>query len=196
MFIVLLCVVLWRMVSASGQSAREEEPSYSDFMGQVDRGNVKEVTLYLSPNSYEIEGEWREPAKKFRVTVFKESAPDLTKELRDKGVLINVKEVTRADWINFLLTAAPLLLLAGFWIVMMRQMQAGGNKAMSFGKSRARLLTAQQQRRLRSRIVAGIDEAKEEPSGDHRFPEGPTEVPEAGRTHPQGRAARRTSRHG
>src|SRR5487761_1870716 len=102
MFIVLLCVVLWRMVSASGQSARQEEPSYSEFMSQVDRGNVKEVTLYLSPNSYEIEGEWREPAKKFRVTI--------------------VKEGTRADWINFLLTAAPLFLLVGFWIVMMRQM--------------------------------------------------------------------------
>ena len=106
MFIVLLCVVLWRMVSASGQSAREEEPSYSDFMAQVERGNVREVTLYLSPNSYDVEGEWRDPAKKFRVTVFKESAPDLTKELRDKGVLINVKEVTRADWVNFLLTGS------------------------------------------------------------------------------------------
>ena len=63
MFIIMLCVVLWRMVSASGQSAREEEPSYSEFMAQVDRGNVKEVTLYLSPNSYEIEGEWREPCQ-------------------------------------------------------------------------------------------------------------------------------------
>src|ERR1700719_2563514 len=161
MFIILLCVVLWRMVSASGQSARQEEPSYSEFMSQVDRGNVKEVTLYLSPNSYEIEGEWREPAKKFRVTLFKEAAPDLTKELRDKGVLINVKEVTRADWINFLLTAAPLFLLVGFWIVMMRQMQAGGNKALSFGKSRARLLTAQQ-KKATFKDVAGIDEAKEE----------------------------------
>src|SRR6266566_826435 len=161
MFIILLCVVLWRMVSASGQTARQEEPSYSEFMSQVDRGNVKEVTLYLSPNSYEIEGEWREPAKKFRVTLFKEAAPDLTKELRDKGVLINVKEVTRADWINFLLTAAPLFLLVGFWIVMMRQMQAGGNKALSFGKSRARLLTAQQ-KKATFKDVAGIDEAKEE----------------------------------
>src|SRR5260370_18728415 len=141
MFIILLCVVLWRMVSQSGQTAREEEPSYSEFMSQVDRGNVKEVTLYLSPNSYEIEGEWREPVKKFRVTLFKEAAPDLTKELRDKGVLINVKEVTRADWINFLLTAAPLFLLVGFWIVMMRQMQAGGKKKPGVGKARARLLT-------------------------------------------------------
>src|SRR5579862_9065253 len=160
MFIILLCVVLWRMVSASGQSAREEEPSYSEFQAQVDRGNVKEVTIYLSPNSYDIEGEWRDPAKKFRTTIFKESAPDLAKELRDRGVLINVKEVTRADWVNFLLTAAPLFLLVGFWI-MMRQMQAGGNKALSFGKSRARLLTAQQ-KKATFKDVAGIDEAKEE----------------------------------
>src|ERR1700680_1748806 len=130
MFIILLCVVLWRMVSASGQSAREEEPSYSDFMSQVDRGNVKEVTLYIAPNSYEIEGEWREPSKKFRGTLFKESSPDLAKELRDKGVLINVKETTHADWINFLLTAAPLFLLVGFWIVMMRQMEAGRNDVL------------------------------------------------------------------
>jgi len=161
MFIVVLCFVLWRMVSSSGQSARVEEPSYSEFIGQVDAGNVKEVTLYLSPNSYEIQGELRQPARKFRVTVFKESAPDLTKELRDKGVLINVKEVTRADWINFLLTAAPIFLLVGFWIIMMRQMQAGGNKALSFGKSRARLLTAQQ-KKATFKDVAGIDEAKEE----------------------------------
>jgi cell division protease FtsH len=161
MFIIVLCFVLWRMVSNSGQSARVEEPSYSEFIGNVDRGNVKEVTLYLSPNSYEIQGEYRTPARKFRVTVFKESAPDLTKELRDKGVLINVKEVTRADWINFLLTAAPIFLLVGFWIIMMRQMQAGGNKALSFGKSRARLLTAQQ-KKATFKDVAGIDEAKEE----------------------------------
>jgi cell division protease FtsH len=162
MFIVVLCFVLWRMVSASGQSARVEEPSYSEFIGQVDRGNVKEVTVYLSPNSYEIQGEYRQPsAHKFRVTVFKESAPQLTSDLRDKGVLINVKEVTRADWINFLLTAAPIFLLVGFWIIMMRQMQAGGNKALSFGKSRARLLTAQQ-KKATFKDVAGIDEAKEE----------------------------------
>jgi cell division protease FtsH len=130
-------------------------------MAQVDRGNVKEVTLYLSPTSYEIEGEWREPSKKFRTTIFKESSPDLAKTLRDKQVLINVKEVNRADWVTFLLNAAPLFLLVAFWIFMMRQMQAGGNKALSFGKSRARLLTAQQ-KKATFKDVAGTDEAKEE----------------------------------
>jgi cell division protease FtsH len=122
---------------------------------------VKEVTLYLSPNSYEVEGEWREPSKKFRTTIFKESAPDLAKTLADKQVLINVKEVTRGDWITFIVNAAPLLLLVAFWIFMMRQMQAGGNKALSFGKSRARLLTAQQ-KKATFKDVAGTDEAKEE----------------------------------
>ena len=161
LFIIMLAVLLWTLVSKSGQSAREEEPSYSDFMAQVDRGNVKEVTLYLSPTSYEIEGEWREPSKKFRTTIFKESAPDLAKTLRDKQVLINVKEVNRADWVTFLLNAAPLFLLVAFWIFMMRQMQAGGNKALSFGKSRARLLTAQQ-KKATFKDVAGTDEAKEE----------------------------------
>jgi cell division protease FtsH len=161
LFIIMLAVLLWTLVSKSGQSAREEEPSYSEFMAQVDRGNVKEVTLYLSLTSYEIEGEWREPSKKFRTTIFKESAPDLAKTLRDKQVLINVKEVNRADWVTFLLNAAPLFLLVAFWIFMMRQMQAGGNKALSFGKSRARLLTAQQ-KKATFKDVAGTDEAKEE----------------------------------
>jgi len=157
----MLAVLLWTLVSKSGQSAREEEPSYSEFMAQVERGNVKDVVMYLSPSSYEIEGEWREPSKKFRTTIFKESAPDLAKTLRDKQVLITVKEVNRADWVTFLLNAAPLFLLVAFWIFMMRQMQAGGNKALSFGKSRARLLTAQQ-KKATFKDVAGTDEAKEE----------------------------------
>src|SRR3982075_1326539 len=161
LFIIMLGVLLWTLVSKSGQSTREKEPSYSEFMADVDRGNVKEVELYLSPTSYEVQGEKREPAEKFRVTIFKESAPDLVKTLRRKNVLINVKEVNRADWVSVLFSAAPILLLVAFWIFMMRQMQAGGNKALSFGKSRARLLTAQQ-KKATFKDVAGTDEAKEE----------------------------------
>jgi len=164
----------------SGQSTREKEPSYSEFMADVDRGNVKEVELYLSPTSYEVQGEKREPAEKFRVTIFKESAPDLVKTLRDKNVLINVKEVNRADWVSVLFSAAPILLLVAFWIFMMRQMQAGGNKALSFGKSRARLLTAQQ-KKATFKDVAGTDEAKEELQEIIEFLKDPAEIPETGR---------------
>src|SRR5271155_1343198 len=160
--IVFLGVMLWKLVSANGQTAAEADPSYSEFMQKVDAGDIKEVTLYLSPNSYELQGEYVKPAKtKFHVTIFKEAAPDLTKELKDKGVQMKVKEVRSGDWVLILLNAAPLILLVGFCLFLMRQMQAGGNKALSFGKSRARLLSAQQ-KKATFKDVAGTDEAKEE----------------------------------
>jgi len=142
--IVFLGVILWKLVSNNGAQAREDEPSYSEFMQHVEAGDVREVTLYVSPNIYELQGEYAKPTnRKFHVSVFKEAAPDVTKQLRDKGVMIKVKEVRGSDWVLILLNAAPLLLLVGFCLFLMRQMQAGGNKALSFGKSRARLLSAQ-----------------------------------------------------
>ena len=160
--IVFLGVMLWRLVSNSTQTAREDNPSYSEFVAKVDDGEVKEVTMYLSPNSYEMQGEYAKPVNhKFRVTVPKENAPEITKLLHDKAVQLNVKEVRSSDWVLILLNALPLLLLAGFVFFLMRQMQAGGNKALSFGKSRARLLSAQQ-KKATFKDVAGSDEAKEE----------------------------------
>jgi len=161
--IVFLGVMLWKLVSANGSQAHEQQPSYSEFMAKVDAGDIKEVTLYLSPNSYEVQGEYLRPANtKFVVTVFKEAAPDLVKQLKDKGAMIKgMKEVRSGDWILILLNAAPLILLVGFCLFLMRQMQAGGNKALSFGKSRARLLSAQQ-KKATFKDVAGTDEAKEE----------------------------------
>jgi cell division protease FtsH len=159
---IVLAVFLWKMASSGSQAAREQEPSYTDFLAQIQRGNVSEVTIYLSQISADVQGEYREPSgTKFRVTVPKETLSDLTKTLEEKNVRANIKEVTRADWLNFLLTAGPLVLIVVFWILMMRQMQAGGNKALSFGKSRARLLTAQQ-KKATFKDVAGTDEAKEE----------------------------------
>jgi cell division protease FtsH len=145
----------------SGQSAREEEPSYSEFMAQVDRGNVKEVTLYLSPNSYEIEGEWREPSKKFRTTIFKESAPDLTKTLRDKQVLINVKEVNRADWVTFLLECRAAA-FAGGLLDLHDAADAGRRKQGAELRQIARAPADRAAEKATFKDVAGTDEAKEE----------------------------------
>jgi cell division protease FtsH len=158
---ILLAVVLWKMASTGGQSAHEAEPSYTDFLGKVQSGGVKDVTIYLAPNSAELQGEYRDATKFKGVTIANTAIPDITKSLQDHNVLYNYKEVKTADWLSFLVNFAPLILLVLFWVFMMKQMQAGGNKALSFGKSRARLLTAQQ-KKATFKDVAGIDEPKEE----------------------------------
>jgi len=158
---VLLALLLWKMASSGGQSAREREQTLTEFLAQVERGNVQEVTIHLSPISAELKGEYREPAGKFTLKVWKEGLNDISRALQAKNVPVHIKEVSRAEWWNILVNLTPLLLIAGLWIVMIRQMQAGGNKALSFGKSRARLLTPQQ-KKATFKDVAGIEEAKEE----------------------------------
>ncbi|MFZ0639597.1 MAG: ATP-dependent zinc metalloprotease FtsH [Candidatus Acidiferrales bacterium] len=162
MAMILLAVLLWKMASTGGQTAREQTPSYTDFQAQVEKGNVSEATIMLSAVSAEVDGEFREPKiEKFRVTVPKETLSDLTKELEAKNVEVNIKPVSDNNWMNFLIDGVPFILLLVVFLIMMRQMQAGGNKALSFGKSRARLLTAQQ-KKATFKDVAGIEEAKEE----------------------------------
>ena len=161
MAMILLAVLLWKMASTGGQSARNETPSYTDFLAAVDKGNVSDVTINLSPVSAEVDGEFRDPKAKFQVTIPKETLNDLIKNLESKGAVVNVKEVQTKDWPSLLIDAVPFVLLLVIFIFIMRQMQAGGNKALSFGKSRARLLTAQQ-KKATFKDVAGIEEAKEE----------------------------------
>src|SRR5580658_3269216 len=158
---ILLAVVLWKMASTGGQSAREDEPQYTSFLDKVHGGAVKDVTIFLSQNSAELTGDYANGTKFRGVTVANTAIPDLTKTLSDQHIIYNYKEVKDANWISFMINFAPLILLVAFWIFMMKQMQAGGNKALSFGKSRARLLTAQQ-KKATFKDVAGIDEAKEE----------------------------------
>jgi cell division protease FtsH len=85
----------------------------------------------------------------------------MIKILRDKGVNITVKDASGGGWLTWLLNLAPIILLAALWIFMIRQMQTGGNKALSFGKSKARLISMQQ-KKVTFKDVAGVDEAKEE----------------------------------
>ena len=61
---ILLAVVLWKMASTGGQSAHEEEPNYTNFLAKVQSGSVKDVTIYLAPNSAELQGEYRDADRK------------------------------------------------------------------------------------------------------------------------------------
>jgi cell division protease FtsH len=161
MAMILLAVLLWKMASTGGQTVRDQTPSYTDFQAAVEKGNVSDATILLSPVSAEVDGEFRDPKVKFHVTVPKETLSDLTKELQAKDVVVNIKEVQKQDWPTLLVDAIPFVILLVVFLFIMRQMQAGGNKALSFGKSRARLLTAQQ-KKATFKDVAGIEEAKEE----------------------------------
>jgi len=149
-------LLLWQVVK-TGNPTKERELSFTDFMNRVEQGEVSEVTIY---GSSEVRGKFKRDNSQLK-TVVPANYPDLIRILRDKGVVITVKESSNSSWVNILVNASPFLLLIGFWIFMMRQMQTGGNKALSFGKSRARLLSTQQ-KKITFKDVAGVDEAKEE----------------------------------
>ena len=133
----------------------DSEISYSEFLASVETGSVSGVVIKGS----EIYG------TNVNGSRFKTFAPqdgDLIKTLRDRGVSIQVKPVEDSPWYMTLLVSwFPMILLIAVWIFFMRQMQAGGGKALSFGKSRARLLS-DTSHKVTFTDVAGIEEAKEE----------------------------------
>ena len=157
-WVVMLCtaVLLWRVVQ-TGTAAGEKRLTFTEFYKEVQSGNVESVTI---TNSVQVTGKFRSGSETLK-TVLPSDYPDIINVLQENGVTIEVKESSTPAWLSFLINASPFLLLFGFWIFMMRQMQAGGNKALSFGKSRARLLTSQQ-KKVTFKDVAGVEEAKEE----------------------------------
>ena len=154
--IVLSGVLLWQVVKGANSGAKERDISFSEFLSNVDQNNVSEVTLI----GQEVRGKFKNDKASFH-TIAPTSYPDMYKELRDKGVNITVKDAQGGGWPTWLLNLAPFILLGALWFIMIRQMQTGGNKALSFGKSRARLLSMQQ-KKVTFKDVAGVDEAKEE----------------------------------
>ncbi len=137
------------------QQAREPDIIFSEFVAALDKGDLTEVTI----QGHNIKGKFHNGE---RFKTFAPEDPELIKLLRAKGVKITAKPEDSDPWyITILLQWFPMLLLIGVWIFFMRQMQVGGGKAMSFGKSRAKLLTENSQK-VTFTDVAGIDEAKEE----------------------------------
>ena len=152
--IAFSAVVLWQVVKSAQSGQKVQEINFSQFMGEVDSGNVKDVTI----TGQEVTGK-ESNGTNFHL-IAPANYPDMIKKLQDKGVSITVKDVSSSSW-TWLVNLAPLALLALLWWFMIRQMQTGGNKALSFGKSRARLLSMQQ-KKVTFKDVAGVDEAKEE----------------------------------
>jgi cell division protease FtsH len=151
--LAVLAVLIWNFSTKFQQ--HERTVTFSEFMSWADSGTVARVTI----TGQEITGVTKAS------DTFHTYAPNqydgLVNKLIDRGVQVTAKEPTASPWAAILYSWAPILLMIGFWLFFMRQMQSGGNKALSFGKSKAKL-SSSSQKKVTFKDVAGVDEAKEE----------------------------------
>ena len=157
LWLIILCLVVLVWAVFKGSKPPGAQPKFSDLVQQVEQGKVDSVTL--NSTTGDISGKYKNGDEFHSVILTNYS--DFTKELLDHNVAVKVEKDNGGNWVSLLVNAIPFVLLLGFWIFMMRQMQSGGNKALSFGKSRARLHSSQQ-KKVTFKDVAGVEEAKEE----------------------------------
>lgn len=178
LILILLVIVLFN--SFSPRVSKEKEVIFSDFISAVSSGDIASVTI----QGNKITGSYVQGG------AFKTYAPydpDLVTMLRKKGIKIAAKPENESSFLHTVLISwMPMLLLIGVWIFFMRQMQVGGGKAMSFGKSRARIFLKDQGKKVTFRDVAGIEESKEEVSEIIEFLREPQKFTRLGGRIPKG----------
>jgi cell division protease FtsH len=154
--LVAVAVVLWRLIQGGPNSGKEQDLAYTEFMQKLNQGEIGDVT---------IEGNLAR-GKLRNGSTYHSVVPATNQGLvtaldQHKDVKVAFKDNPAWTWPMAIVQFSPFILLGVLWFVMIRQMQTGGNKALSFGKSRARLLSMQQ-KKVTFKDVAGVDEAKEE----------------------------------
>ena len=151
--LVLIGGLVWNF-SARFQTANKPE-TFSEFMSKVDAAQVQKVTITGNEIAYTSKN-----GENFR-TYAPPQYEGLANKLLERNVIVAAREPTASPWAALLYSWAPILLMIGFWIFFMRQMQSGGNKALSFGKSKAKL-SSSASKKVTFKDVAGVDEAKDE----------------------------------
>jgi cell division protease FtsH len=149
----IILIILWSLLQS--QATIKKEVVFSDFLIDVEADKISEVTI----SGKQIKGKYVDGTS-FKTIIF-DQYDELVTILREHNVTIVVKDTTRSPWLSSLFMWFPILILIFFWIFFMRQMQSGGNKALSFGKSRAKLFSGLQ-KKITFMDVAGVEEAKEE----------------------------------
>src|ERR1022692_3834197 len=181
MVILVVILLLFRVVDVGRTST--STVSFTEFLEMVKKGDLDRVTI----RGQEIRGfkkgspEGREPGVRTYAPVYN----DLTSDLMKANVKITAEEPGQGGFLVILLQWAPILFLIGLWIFIMRQMQTGGNRAMAFGKSRAKMLTPNQ-KKVTFKDVAGCEEAKEELSEIIDFLKEPAKFQKLGGKIPKG----------
>jgi cell division protease FtsH len=159
MVLILVGALIWQFQFS--QQRPESDFSFSDFRSRVRSGQIAEVTFTGSEITGTLVPATGESAGRAFRTYAPPNVEGLVDELEGQNVIIKARKETASPWTTMLIAWLPLLLMIGFWIFIMRQMQSGGNKALSFGKSRAKL-SSSTQKKVTFKDVAGADEAKEE----------------------------------
>ena len=175
--ISLIMILLFNLFNKP--KTTQEKLNYSDFVTAVDAGKITSVVI----QGNDITGKLSD-GKEFRT--YKPNDAKLSETLLQKNVTVVAKpEEEKFSWFSIFISWFPLILLVGVWIFFMRQMQAGGGKAMAFGKSRARLLT-EAQGKITFEDVAGVEEAKEELEEIIQFLKDPKKFTKLGGRIPKG----------
>ncbi len=153
LLIGVMMILLFNMLSTPKKT--EQEIIFSDFMGKLDAGEVDEVLI----KGKVITGQLKD-GKKFKT--YATDYPDMVQTLRNQKVKISVKPEELNPWYwNLFFSWGPIIFLVVIWIFFMRQMQTGGNKALSFGKAKAKMIS-EKTVKITFADVAGIEEAKNE----------------------------------
>ena len=147
----------WKYVATTMAASHDKAITFSDMLADADASKIADVTI----SGVDLTGKYKDSSLGAFHTTVPQNYPDMYKDLRDHGVNVTIKDQAGNLWFGVLLNVAPILVLLALFMFMMRQMQSGGNKALSFGKNRARLLSMQQ-KKITFKDVAGVDEAKEE----------------------------------
>jgi len=155
--VIFLVVVMLFVVVRTTQGPKEQALTFTEFVGKVEAGSVDKVTI----TGNEVHGTYKSNPGAGLHTFIPVNYPDIIKQMQEHGVNVDIKDTSSSSWVSILVNASPFIVVIAFWIFMMRQMQSGGNKALSFGKSRARLHSTQQ-KKVTFKDVAGVEEAKEE----------------------------------
>ena len=155
-------ILLWNLLD-SIQNGSPDETSYTEFTQLMEKGRIKEATITQSGR---VTGKYvpvgSDSVRDFEAIIPKDGMENIATHLSDNGVGVEIQNDEQSNWFYVLLSSGlPILLFIGFWIFIMRRMQAGGNQALSLGKSPAKLST-NQQKKVTFEDVAGIEEAKEE----------------------------------
>jgi cell division protease FtsH len=180
--IVLIAVSLYEWTAAPTEN-QVQELNYSEFVQQVESGQVKKATISASDTRYLVDGEFKN-GEKFTAKI--PPSPDLLSFLEGKGVAVDFDEQPGPPWwAGLLSTLLPVLLIVGLFFFMMQQTQGGGSRVMQFGKSRAKLHT-DEKKKVTFADVAGVEEVKEELQEVVEFLKQPRKFSQLGAKIPKG----------